>query len=263
MVKSAERAATLIKLLADHPNGLLFSDIEKRLALPKSSLHDLLDTLVATHLACYDTDTKCYRLGPLVWEAAMAFSRNLQLVPLALPHLDRLSRTLGETVQMAVRDGADIVYIAKSESRHPVQLISSVGSRLPAHATGLGKALLACLSDHHLDQLYPNLTSLPALSPHTISDLSALKVDLDRTRMRGYAIDAGECTPGLTCLATPILDGHHKPVAAISVSIPHDRYATHNPSAMAEDLRKEANALARTLGASDPGSWQRQENAPF
>ncbi|NMP25037.1 IclR family transcriptional regulator [Sulfobacillus harzensis] len=185
----------------------------------------------------------------------MAFSRNLQLVPIAVPHLDRLSSELGETVQMAILDGTDIVYIAKSESQRPVQLVSSVGSRLPAHATGLGKALLACLSAERLEELYGNTESLAVLSPNTIRTFDALRHDLQSIRARGYAIDAGECTPGLFCIATPILGVDHKALAAISVSVPESRFVEADRSKLASRLIKEAHSLSRKLGAVDPSCW--------
>ena len=176
-------------------------------------------------------------------------------VPIAVPHLDRLRTTLGETVQMAILDGSDIVYIAKSESQRPIQLVSAVGSRLPAHATGLGKALLACLPGERLQDLYPNSEALVPLSPNTIRSGDALRRDLGETRARGYAIDAGECTPGLYCIATPVLGMDHKALAAISVSVPESRLTPEEQSHLASELIKEAHALSRKLGALNPSSW--------
>lgn len=255
MVKSAKRVATLITVLVGTSEGLLFSELERTLNLPKSSLHALLDTLVTTKMVSYDTETKRYCLGPLVWEAAMAFSHNLQLVPLAVPHLDRLHTRLGETMQMAILDGADIVYVAKLESQRPVQLASSVGSCLPAHTTGIGKALLASLPADRLKDLYRNNETLVALSSHTIRSVNASLHDLEETRARGYAIDAGECTPGLYCLATPILGIDHKALAAISVSVPESRYAREDRSYLASVLIEETHSLSRKLGVLNPSYW--------
>lgn len=255
MVKSAERVAVLLKALSKNPGGLLFSDIERALSLPKSSLHALLETMMATNLVRYDEDTNRYGLGPLVWELSAAFSQKLQLVPMALPHLDKLSDNLKETVQMAILDGSDIVYVAKSDSRHPVQLVSTVGSRLPAHATGLGKALLACLPPHRLDRLYPT-DKLSSLTTSTIGSVATLAHELETTRRRGYALDAEECALGLYCLAMPIISAEHKAVAAISVSIPQDRYQPHHVEEILRQMTGETYRLSHKLGARDPDCWR-------
>ncbi len=255
MVKSAERVAMLLKILSKNPGGLLFSDIEHALSLPKSSLHALLTTMSATALVRYDADTNRYGLGPLVWELATAFSQKLQLVPMALPHLEKLSDNLQETVQMAILDGSDIVYVAKSDSRHPVQLVSTVGSRLPAHATGLGKALLACLAPHQLGRLYPS-DSLPALTTSTIQSVATLASELETSRRRGYALDAEECALGLYCLAMPVISAEHKAVAAISVSLPQDRYRPHHVENILRQMTEETHRLSHKLGARNPECWR-------
>ncbi|EQD37767.1 transcriptional regulator, IclR family, partial [mine drainage metagenome] len=145
-VKSAERVVILLDALAHSPPGLSFSDLLISTDIPKSSLHGLLKTLLRRRIVAFDERSKTYMIGTKLWELAMAYTRQLQIVPLAWPDIEELSQKVGETVQMGVLDGADIVYIAKAESRHPLQMVSHVGSRLPAYATAIGKALLAGLS---------------------------------------------------------------------------------------------------------------------
>ncbi len=255
MVKSAQRVAILLQILAQNPGGLLFSNIEHTLLLPKSSLHALLGTMISTNLVRYDEDTNRYGLGPLVWELATAFSQKLQLVPTALPHLERLSENLKETVQMALLDGSDIVYVAKSDSPRPVQLVSTVGSRLPAHATGLGKALLASLSLRRFERLYTT-DDLPTFTAATIPSVTALLNELDATRRRGYAIDAEEYTLGLYCLAMPVISSEHKAVAALSVSLPQDRYHPDHVNEVVRQMTDETHRLSQKLGALDPECWR-------
>lgn len=255
MVKSAERVAVLLQILAQNPSGLLFSNIEHDLSLPKSSLHALLATMMTTNMVRYDEDTNRYSLGPLVWELAAAFSQKLQLVPTAVPHLERLSANLKETVQMAILDGSDIVYVAKSDSPRPVQLVSTVGSRLPAHATGLGKALLATLPPHRLERLYAT-DSLPTFTATTIQSVTSLKCELEATRYRGYALDAEEYTLGLYCMAMPIISADHKAVAALSVSLPQDRYLPDHVEEIIRQMTEETHRLSYSLGSLNPEYWR-------
>lgn len=260
MVKSAQRVATALQFLANNPSGSSYSDLQRSLDLPKSSLHALLDTLVQTKLASFDKAAKRYALGPLVWELAVAFSNQLQIVPLALPHLERLGATFGETVQLAILDHTEVVYVAKTASRHPIQLVSNVGTRLPAYATGLGKALLACLSEEQIERLYPNPV-LERFTPDTLTTISQLSEELETTRLRGYATDRGEYSSGINCIAVPIVTAANVPKAAISISIPVQRYGQYDEQTLVEALVSEAYTVARKLGALSPDSWRHQASS--
>lgn len=255
MVKSAERVADALKFLASRPEGATYSDVQQGMGLPKSSLHALLQTLVETRLATFDDSAKRYTLGPLVWELTVAFSNNVQLVPLALPHMEQIADQFSETTQLAVLDGPEVVYVAKVPSRHPIQLVSNVGTRLPAYATGIGKALLACLSRRQLDQLFPNEV-LETYTNQTIATKGALLDELEAVRKRGYALDRGEYSSGIFCVSVPIVAAGSHANAAMSLSIPKDRYPYDLEAAIAHALRQEAYAIAQKLGTLDPEHWR-------
>lgn len=257
MVKSAERVAQILQLLSDHPDGLLYSDLQRALDLPKSSIHALLDTLVTTRMASFDPENKRYSLGPLVWELAMSYSNQLQLVPLALPHLQTLRDVCGETVQLAILDNREVMYVAKVASLHPVQLVSNVGSRLPAYATGIGKALLASLSTGEVQRLYP-MADLEQYTAHTHRTTAQLMEDLAAIRQRGYSIDHGEYSPGVYCLAVPILDADQKPKAAISISMPVERHDSARDDLMVQRLIEESTTISHKLGSLHPSDWRQQ-----
>jgi len=134
--------------------------------------------------------------------------------------LEELRAQVNETVHLARLDAGDVVYLASRESAHQLRLTSRVGRRLPAHATSLGKALLARRSDAEVDALLP--ATLTALTPDTLTDRPALLADLAETRKRGYAVERGENTPGLGCFAVA-LDYANPPLDAISCSVPYSR----------------------------------------
>jgi DNA-binding IclR family transcriptional regulator len=139
------------------------------------------------------------------------------VVAQAQPVLDWLSSSCNEAVHFGRLDGADIVYLAKRESRHALRLFSAIGRRLPAHATALGKSLLARRSDEEVEQL---LTwPLARLTPNTLTERRALFDELEDIRRRGYAIDREENSEGITCFAVA-LDTAGPPQDAISLSIP-------------------------------------------
>lgn len=250
-VKSALRVLQIIELLTQHDSGLTFIELRERMGLPKSSLHGLLRTMRERGHLAYDEAERRYRLGVRYWEAGQAFMRGTDLTRLSKPYLEAASHGLGETVQLAILDGLDNVYIAKVESDQPLRLVSHVGSRLPAHATGLGKVLLAYLDEvelrHRLDR-----AKLARFTDHTIADKEELIAQLAAIRERGCAFDRGEYTPGVFCAAVPVRDHRENVIAAMSCSVPEVRVSPQIIERMVSVLSTQARALSEALGARGP-----------
>ena len=143
MVKSADRVMAVLDLVAER-GPLPFSEIAAALALPKSSAHSLLRTMEGRGYVALDADRR-YALGSRMWELAQAVPQVEDLRTLLKPLMDEAVQRTGETVQLATLDGVSAVYLALSESPHPVKLTSRAGVRLPAHTSAIGKALLADL----------------------------------------------------------------------------------------------------------------------
>jgi DNA-binding IclR family transcriptional regulator len=214
-VKSADRTLDVLEAIAGGPCTL--SELSRRLNLPKSSLHGLLHTLARRGWLQLTNGGTQFRLGLRAVQVATAFVDEDELVARAAAALDRLARQTGETVQQGRLDGDSVVYLAKRDSPHPVRLISTIGSRLPAHATALGKALLAAREDSAVRALlrFP----LPALTARTLTTWKSLAAELATIRGRGYSIDDGEATEGLRCFAVTIpADG--ETTDAVSISVP-------------------------------------------
>jgi DNA-binding IclR family transcriptional regulator len=201
-VKSALRVLLIIELLTDEQDGLTFAQICEQLNLPKSSAYVLLQTMKERGHLDLDKAGR-YRLGIRVWEAGQAWTRGFDLAAAARPYLQSARDELGETVQLAILDGIEIVYLAKEDSDQRLVLQSHVGARLPAYATGLGKVLLSGLSD---DEVLARLsTTAPvAFTPHTIVDPPTLITELQTVRRNGYGMDYGEYTQGVICVAVPV-----------------------------------------------------------
>lgn len=248
-VKSAERVLDIIELLAREPGGLSFTALLRMLQLPKSSLHELLGVLMRRGYITLAADTRSYTLGLRVWESGQAYLRQHDLASEAKPIMDEIVRALNETVQLAVLDGIENVYLAIVNCTHAVRLQSEVGKRLYAHATGLGKLLLAHLGAEDLQQRL-NGQALPRFTPNTVTELPALLAQLARIRQLGFAFDNQEYTPGLRCVAVPVTDYSGQVVAALSVSIPIMR-APSSPLYIAlATLASHSLALSRRLGSS-------------
>ena len=238
-VKSASRVLDLLEIVSAHEAGLSFTTLQQLTAFPKSSLHALLGVLTARGYLDLDETSRLYTLGVKVWQNGQSYLKSRDLVREARPVMDAIANAINETVQLARLDGSENVYLAKVDSTHPLRLQSEVGARLSAHATGLGKALLACLPDDEVRARFGD-KPLPRMTPGTIVTMAELTQELHRIRHWGFAVDDQEYTPGLFCIAVPIRDHRGQAIAAISVSVPLLRL----------ELRLLAPALARLAAGS-------------
>ncbi|HXW82250.1 MAG TPA: IclR family transcriptional regulator [Acidimicrobiales bacterium] len=221
-VKSAERVLAILEYLATNREAT-FSSITRDLALPNSSAHELLRTMARRRFIELDPINRRFCLGIRAWEIAQGYTAASNLVVLARPLMQELTARTLETVQLACLDGLENVYLAISESPHPMKLVSKPGGRLPAHATGLGKVLLASLPEDELARRLDGV-ELARFTERTIVDVEALGLELVRIRARGFGEDNEEYVVGCRCIAMPIRGPELGVVAAMSVSVPTPRF---------------------------------------
>lgn len=244
------RALDILDALATRPAGLGFADLGRVLAVPKSSLHELLAVLVERRYLEFDAMTRTYTLGIRAWETGQGYLRHHELVDVARPIMEQIVQRINETVQLAVLDGIENVYLAKVDCTHPLRLQSEVGRRLYAHGTGLGKVLLAALSE---DECRARLRGrrLPGFTPRTITTVPQILEELARVRAQGFALDNEEYTPGLRCIAVPLRSPHGTAGAAMSVSIPVLRAHQSQMVQALAILAESALEIARRLGTPE------------
>jgi DNA-binding IclR family transcriptional regulator len=246
-VKSAQRALAIIELLARSETSMTFPEIGDVTGFPRSSLFGLLKTMVDMRWLELDERSRKYRLGIRTLEAGNAYLRSIDLVELVRPQMQRICAEIDETVQLAVLDGRYNVYVAKVEGTGNLRLASEVGRRLEAHATALGKILLAGLSEQELDRLLGEV-KLERFTPTTITDFAQLKQELAISAERGYAVDNEDHTRGVRCFAVPIHNHAGKTIAALSVSFPTVRFTERRGEKARALLKEAAAAVERELG---------------
>lgn len=250
-IKSAERTIDVLGLLADHVSGLTLREIGSELGLPKSSAFGLMCTLVerkVVRLSQRD-GLSVYRLGHRVFEIGQAFMQTTDLLGDGLHVVKELSISTGETAHLAVLDGYEVVYLAKHESIHPIRMVSIVGRRLSAHSCGVGKALLAGLSDAEVISRFGDPGAMQALTKSTLTDVDALLADIKQVRERGYSIEREESSVGIACVAAPVYDTTGV-VAATSLSIPVGRFSQSSEHEVAQRVLKAATTLSERLGVN-------------
>ncbi|HYN94452.1 MAG TPA: IclR family transcriptional regulator [Pilimelia sp.] len=244
-VKSADRTLAVLEALARSPGRRGLNELARELGIPKSSLHAILRTMNRRGWVEADAGDVRFGLGVRALQVGAAYVAADDTVALLDGALDELAALFGETVHLGRLDGGDVVYLAKRESVHPLRLFSAIGRRLPAHATALGKALLA---QRPPDDVARRLADpLPALTAHTVTDAAALAAELAAVRAQGHAVDREENTPGIVCFAVAV--PLRQPARdAISLSAPVSRVDRGTADAMTAALR----AVAARLAAARP-----------
>ncbi|MGM7668160.1 IclR family transcriptional regulator [Microbacterium sp. A93] len=247
------RTLDILELFVEGGPELTVADILQRTEFPRTTVHELLATLVAREYLQRDERTGLHRLGVRVLHLGNAYSSRFDLLTAANSVARELVDRSGETVSVAVREGSQVFYLAKVEGHDTLRMPSSIGQRLPAHLTGLGKALLAPLPIKALRALYPNPNDLPVLTAHSIRTLDALEADLAEVRGReGIAFESEESTPNLRCAAAPVYDATGAVAAAISISVPLARWDQHGDGHWISLVRSGAEILSEQLGHRQP-----------
>jgi IclR family KDG regulon transcriptional repressor len=242
------RALDVLELLMRKDRTTL-RELTDELGLPRTTAFELLNTLVARgYITKTDEEPARYSLGVRTFQLGSAFADRLDFVALGRAAADALSEQANETSHVAVLDGADVVYIARAESRQKVRMVSAVGARLPAHCTAVGKALLAQLSVAELRARFPPGTSLARLTDKTITTVPDLERELEAIRARGYSVEECESNVDVCCAAAPVRDHAGRTVVAISVSVPERRWTDKPREHWTSLVVESAAALSRRLG---------------
>ncbi|GAA2662620.1 IclR family transcriptional regulator [Actinosynnema pretiosum subsp. pretiosum] len=237
-VQSLQRAFDLLERLADAGGEASLSELAAVSGLPLPTIHRLIRTLVDLGYV-RQHDNRRYALGPRLIRLGEGAGR--QFGTWARPLLAELVDETGETANLAVLDGDEIVYVAQAPSRHSMRMFTEVGRRVLPHATGVGKAVLAALPRDRARELLER-TGLPARTPNTITDLGAMLAELDLVAERGHALDEGEQELGVRCVAV-VVPGGPTP-AAVSVSGPEGRLTREAAEGITGLLHGIADRLA-------------------
>ena len=214
-IQSLERGLSVIRAFdADH-SKLSLSEVAVRTGLSRAAARRFLHTLV--DLEYMRAEGSQFSLRPKILELGYAYLSSLSLPEVAMPHLEQLVEQVRESSSVSQLDGDDVVYIARVPTRRIMTVAISVGTRFPAYATSMGRVLLAGKPAEWLDAYLASVTLAP-LTPHTIADPAALRAELDRIRVQGWAVVDQELEEGLRSVAAPIRDGEGRAIAAVNVS---------------------------------------------
>jgi len=211
------KALSVLDQVAAFGRPVRFTELLAQSPFPKPTLYRFVQTLTNQQMLSYDPDRQTYAPGIRLVRLAHAAWEQSTLAPVARPHIDALSKAVGETVHLAQLDHAQVLYVDKRNAGKPVQMYSQAGKDGPAYCTGVGKVMLA-FSDPAIVDLVIEQQSFHAFTPHTLTSAAALREELADIRAQGYGFDREEHEPGIICVAMPILSEAGRVLGALSVT---------------------------------------------
>ena len=252
-LSSVANSLRLIRAFSEDHYEIGISDLAKRLGLAKSTVHRLASTLLEQGMLEQNAGDGKYHLGLALFELGTLVRRKMDFTMEARPFLRTLMEKTGETVHLAILDHDSVLYVISLESKQALRMGSKVGTRVPVHATAVGKALLAFQPEEEIARIVAR--GLPASAPNTIVDGKALQRELALVRARSYAEDDEESEVGLRSVAAPIRNDSGAVIAAISIAGPAHRMTRKTLLGWVRELVEAADAVSLRLGWSrSPGA---------
>jgi IclR family KDG regulon transcriptional repressor len=244
---SVRNAARLLKEFTRGNQELGVTELSRRLGISKSTAHRLLATLTEERLLEQDPDSGVYRLGLAMYELGASVALHTDLHHACAPVIEQLATATRETIQVAVLDGREVVYVERRDSLQALRIFGRIGHRNDAYCTSTGKVLLAFLPPEQLEQVLDGWV-LTARTEHTITSLPRLRQELEVVRARGWAENLNEVEIGVASVAAPIRNGYGEVIAALSVAGPLQRLTPDSLKRFARPTVEAGLTISRRLG---------------
>ncbi|MGH7015003.1 MAG: IclR family transcriptional regulator [Stellaceae bacterium] len=249
-VQALERGLKLLAIIAE-ADGLSLTSLTQRAGIAPSTAHRILATLKASGFVHCDDVHGVYLIGVQAFRIGSAFLRNRKLTDAGRGAMRRLMEESGETVNMGIEDDGYVVFISQAESHQSVRAFHRPGSRSLLHASSIGKAIMAALTDEAaIERLHRS--GMPKFTEHTIVDPEVLLADLALVRKRGWAIDNEERAEGLRCVGAAVYNEHAEVLGAISVSGPVVRMTEERIGELGPMVRRTAADITARIGGKLP-----------
>ena len=250
-VQSLARAISLLNALTDEDYGLSLSDLAQKVGLAPSTTHRLLTTLQEERFVRFDLERNVWLVGVQAFVVGNAFVRSRDLIALSRPHMRNLMENSGETVNLAVEDQGEAIYLGQVECRQMMRAIAKPGGRVALHCSGVGKALLSGLQDTEINKIVDR-RGLSRFTDKTVDTPAKLRQALSIARQQGYAFDDEENAVGLRCVAAVIFDEFGRPLAGLSLSGPTARITDERVPLLGSLVVKAASDITKALGGAKP-----------
>ncbi|HEY9081252.1 IclR family transcriptional regulator [Magnetovibrio sp.] len=252
-VQSLCRALSILNVIADDDHGMTMTDISQRAGLPMSTTHRLLTTLQHERYVRYDNDQSLWKMGVQAFIIGNAFVRSRDIIATSRPFMAALMEKSGETVNLAVADQGECIYLAQVECRQMMRVQAKPGSRVPIHSSAVGKALLAAMPVEKAKK-FIQMREFERATDNTVIDQQALCKEIEEVRETGFAYDDEEHCVGLRCVASAIFDEFGEPIAAVSLSGPMARVGDDRFPVLGGMVKECAAEITAAMGGVVPKS---------
>jgi IclR family acetate operon transcriptional repressor len=249
-VQSLTRGLSILEALAKAEGGLTLTELAHRVQLPASTTHRLLATLERMGYVYQDGDLGSWCVGLQAFAVGTTFLANRDFVAQSHSYMRRLMEQAGETANLAILDGTEAVFVAQVQCHEMMRTLVRLGSRVPLHASGVGKAIFAALPDEQIDAIL-KVVGLPRITDNTIVAPETMWAALRVIRQRGYSFDDEEHARATRCVGAAIYDEHAEVLGAMSIAGPVSRLSDERVRQLGPVVAHTAEELTRRLG----GKW--------
>ncbi|HEY2818839.1 MAG TPA: IclR family transcriptional regulator C-terminal domain-containing protein [Casimicrobiaceae bacterium] len=249
-VQSLTRGLSILECLAKAEGGLTLTDVANRAELAPSTTHRLLSTLERMRYVYQAGELGRWYIGLQAFTVGSSFLASRDFVAQSHPYMRRLMEQSGETANLGILDGTEAVFVDQVQCREMMRTIVKLGSRVPLHASGVGKAIFASLPDEQIDAIL-KVKGLPRITENTITSPETMWASVRVIRQRGWSFDDEEHAVGTRCVAAPIYDEHAETLGAISLAGPSSRLPDARIKQLGPVVAHTAEELTKRLG----GRW--------
>jgi DNA-binding IclR family transcriptional regulator len=245
MIQSLERGMRALIFLARKNAGV--TEVAEELGVNKSTAFRILETLEADNFVLQDEATAKYRLGPGVLRLSGQLVKNLNIISVAKPFMAKLADDTGESAHLCMLSNDSAVVIDQIMASSRLSVNARVGNAEPAHCSSVGKCLLAYCEEDKRERILSRIEFTP-YTKNTITDAGALRRELEGIRARGYAVDDGELSEDVLCVAAPVFNHAGAVFYSVGISGPRSRMKGKKVGAVAEMLMQETRKISEQLG---------------
>jgi IclR family transcriptional regulator, acetate operon repressor len=245
-MQALDRALGVLTAVAQRDRSAL-TDLAQALDIPTATTHRILTTLQKHGYVGFDEDRQEWMIGIEAYRAGATFLKRNSVIEIGQTRLRKLMRDTGETANLAVPDGPNVVFVGQVETENPIRAFFPPGSRTRMHASGTGKAILATMAEDALNRFFRD-ADLPRHTEHTLVTRAELEADLVATRARGWSHDHAERYLGMSCIGAAIFNERGLPCGGVSVSGPSGRFATDSIADIGARVAAAAAEITQASG---------------
>lgn len=245
-MQSLDRALGVLVAVAKSEQSTL-TDLSLSLGVPTATTHRILTTLQKHRFVIFNEEHQSWSIGIEAYRTGASFMNRTSLTEVSRPIMRFLMEKTGETANLAIPDGAEVVFVEQIETPHPIRAFFARGARTSMHASGIGKAILSTMSEDHVRRLLMS-SGLQAFTDNTLTSPATLFSDLAETKTRGYSYDREERYLGMSCIGSAVFDERGEACGGVSISGPSTRFDSMRVPELGAIVAEAAGQISQLIG---------------